>query len=217
MKKILFALSILTISSCANKKSENSSNQNASLNQLDTLISGKRLLIKDTTQYSSAFVYELKEMPKIYESIQLTDDSLIVTSLANTRPDTLVLKPFTSRDVIPTNLELNKEIRFSTKLPERNFSLILKRTNFTNIEYQLKQDGKTIKSGTEILNASFFFGAEVQDDENGKPMYLNQYSDKNKFASYLKIEISHAERATFTYCTDEKTGKYETLPMFFRE
>ncbi len=216
MKKLLFALSILVVTSCMNQNSKNSSSQNARSHYLDTLISGKRLIIKDTTQYSSFFVHELKEM-SCYESLKLIDDSLIVCSIANTRPDSIVLKPFTSRNVFPTNLELSKEIRFSTKLQEKNFNLILKRTNFTNIGYQLKQNGKTIKSGTAILQASFFFGAENMPDENGEQIFLNQYIDKKGFHSYILVDITKAERAAVTYCPDGKTEKYETLPIFIRE
>jgi len=216
MKKLLYLLSIALIASCANQKPINSAKKTVA-NQLDTLISGNKLFIKDTTQYDPSFIRGLVEIARIQTSFKLIDDSLFVTSVANTNPDSIVNKHFCSQDILPTNLKLNKEIRFSNKLSDKAFSLILKRTNFTNVEYQLIQDGKTIKSGTAILNASFFFGSEVQDDENGKPMYLNQYTDKTEFASYLKIEINRAERVTFTYCTDEKTVKYETLPMFTRE
>jgi hypothetical protein len=216
MKKLLYLFSIALIASCANQKPVNSAKSNA-VNQLDTIISGNKLFIKDTTQYDSSFIHGLLEMARIQTSFRLIDDTLFVTSVANTNPDSIVKKTLSSQYHIPTNLELNKEIRFSTKPHEKAFKIILKRTNLTNIEYQLMLEGRTIKSGTAILQDSFFFGYEVQDDENGKPMYLNQYIDKKKFASYLKIEIEHAERATFTYCPDEKTCKYENLPMFFRE
>jgi hypothetical protein len=217
MKRLLIALSILVFLSCLKQKPVNNLNQKDYSNQLDTLISGKSLIIKDTTQYAHSFIQELLELSKFQESVKLMDDNLIVITLANARCDSLDMKPFTDCDIIPTNLELNKEIVYSTKAPEKIFVLILKRTNFTNIDYQLKNDGKTIKSGTAILNASFFLGAEAQDDEVGKTMYLNQYTDKKGFESYLKIEINKAERATFTYCTDKKTGKYENLPIFIRE
>jgi hypothetical protein len=213
MKKLLY---LLLIASCSNQKPVNSAKKLVA-NQLDTLISGNKLFIKDTTQYDSSFIRGLVKMARIQTSFRLIDDSLIVGSVANTNPDSIIKKPLTSRYSLPTNLDLNKESRFSTRLPDKNFSLTLKRTNFTNIEYQLKQDGKILKSGNAVLQASFFFGAEVQDEENGKPMYLNQYIDKKSFEAYLKIEINLAERATFTFCIDEKTGKYETLPMFFKE
>ncbi len=216
MKKLFYLLAIALIASCANQKPVNS-DKNPVANQLDTLISGNKLFIKDTTQYDPSFIRGLVEMAKIQTSFTLVDDSLLVISVANTNPDSIVNKSFSTMYHIPTNLELNTEIRFSTKLPEKAFSLILKRTNFTNIEYQIIKDVKTIKTGKAILGAGYFFGAEVQDDENGKPMYLNQYNDNKGSASYLKVEINKAERATFTYCVDEKNGKYETLPMFYLE
>jgi hypothetical protein len=216
MKKLFYLLSIAIIASCANHKPVNSA-KNPVANQLDTLISGNKLFIKDTTQYDPSFIRGLVEMARIQTSFKLIDDSLFVTSVANTNPDSIVNKQFSSQDLIPTNLELNKGIRFSTKIPEKNFNLILKRTNFTNIEYQLIKDGKTIKTGKAILGAGYFFGAEAQDDENGMPICLNQYNDNKGSASYLKVEINIADRATFTYCMDEKAGKYETLPVFDRE
>jgi len=216
MKKLLYLLSIALIASCADQKPTRLAKSHLN-NQLDTIISGNKLFIKDITQYDPSFIHGLVDMAKIQTSFTLVDDSLQVSSIANTNPDSIVNKPFSTMNLIPTNLEQNKEIRFSTKLQEKAYSLLLNRTNYTNIDYQLILDGKTIKSGTAILQDSFFFGAETQDDEDGKPMYINQYIDKTEFASYLKIEISLAERATFTYCTDEKTVKYETLPMFFRE
>jgi hypothetical protein len=216
MKKLLYLLSIALIASCANQKPVNSTKIHVA-NQLDTIFSGNKLFIKDTTQYDPSFIRGLVEMAKIQTSFSLIDDSLIVNSIANTSPDSIVNKPNTWKYVIPTNLELNKEIRFSTRPSERNFSLILKRINFTNIEYQLIQDGKTIKSGTAILDAGFSFGDEVEGNVDGESIYLKQYNDNEGFESYLKVEIKDASRATYTYCTDEKLEKYETLPMFIRE
>jgi len=216
MKKLLYLLSIALIVSCANQKPVNSAKIYVA-NQLDTLFSGNKLFIKDTTQYDPSFIRGLVEIAKIQTSFSLIDDSLIVSSIAITSPDSIVNKPFTRKYVIPTNLELNKEIRFSTRLSERNFSLILKRTSFTNIEYQLNANGETIKSGTAILSASFYFGDEVKGNEDGETIYLKQYNNNKGFASYLKVESKDASRATFTYCTDEKAEKYETLPIFFRE
>ena len=41
--------------------------------------------------------------------------------------------------------------------------------------------------------------------------------DNIGYVALLKVEIKHAERASVTYCVDEKTGRYETLPIFIRE
>jgi len=198
---------------------QNSENPNNpfTYNQLDTLISGNKLFIQDTTLYDSSFIHGLFEIAKMQTSFFLIDDSLIVTSPVNTNPDTIVYEPVSSKHVLPTNLKLNEEMRFSTKLSEKAYELILKRTNFTNIEYQLIQNGKTIKSGTAILDSSFYLGDEGQDDENGNPISLKQYNDNKGSASYLKVETTKAKRATFTFCSDKQTQKYETLPMFFRE
>lgn len=219
MRKLLAGISIIAILSCANQNPKNtisngvnSVHEKKERNQLDTLIFGKRLVIKDTTQYSASFVNDLKQS-KGYETLKVIDDSLFYTYRPNTKPETLV----TDKYAIPTNLEQNKEAVFLTKLRGNTFTLILKRTNYTNIKYQLKQDEKTIKSGVAMLQDSFYFGAENTIDEKGERIFLNQYIDKKGSETYIKIEIEHAERASVAYCVDEKTQKYETLPIFIKE
>jgi len=181
-------------------------------NQLDTLISGKRLVIRDTTRYDSSFISGLKSNLG-YETIQVFDDSFFYTYRPNTKPDTLITFEYT----IPTNLEQNKEILFSAVSDHKPYTLILKRTNFTNIEYQLRQDEKAIKSGTAILQCSFYFGAEVQDDGNGKTIYLRQYIDNERCGAVLKVEIDSARIATISWCEDNKSNKYINLPIFRKE
>jgi len=183
-------------------------------NQLDTLINGKRLVIKDTTKYSSSFIKSLKSSFYLgNETLKVIDDSFITTYRPKNRPDTLVTYKYT----IPTNLELNKETRFSTRDKDKSFTLILKRTNYTNIEYQLKQEGKSIKSGIAELQSTFYLGDEAQDDEKGKSIYLNQYLDMERCGAYIKVEIKEAKIATITYCVNEKAEKWEHLPVFKRE
>jgi hypothetical protein len=180
-------------------------------NQLDTLISGKRLIIKDTTKYDPSFIKGLKEQGN--RKILLKDDSLLVWHrIFNGRKDTVVFGKFT----IPTNLQLNKEIVFSTK--DKAKSLILKRTNFTNIEYQLKNENKeTIKSGTAILQSSFYFGAEMGRDENGKETVSRQYLNWGPDWTNIQVEIYQAKIASITYSLDPKAKKYQTISNLIRE
>ena len=179
--------------------------------QLDTLIAGRRLMIKDINQYDPSFVKGLKSGLG-YETIKVIDDSFYYTYRPNNKPDTLVTYKYT----IPTNLELNKQISFSTIRENIPFTLLLKRTNYTNIEYQLKREGKTIKSGVVILQSTFYFGKEGQDDGKGKPIYLEQYIDSNKCGAIIKVEIKQAKIATITFCVDDKNEQWLTLPIFRR-
>ena len=181
-------------------------------NSLDTLIYGKRLIIKDTNQYSASFIKGLKEQYKGYEELRLKDDSLIIIyQMNNSRKDTIVLNKFT----IPTNLELNKEVVFSKREKDKSFTLVIKRTNYTNIEYQLKKEGKTIKSGIAQLGDSFYFGAEIDIDEKGTEIHLRQYIDIDN--TIIKIEIQQAKIASIDYCVDQKAQKFETLTNFSRD
>ena len=181
-------------------------------NSLDTLIYGKRLIIKDTTQYSASFIKGLKEQYKGYEELRLKDDSLIIIyQMNNSRRDTIVLNKFT----IPTNLELNKEVVFSKREKDKSFTMVLKRTNYTNMEYQLKKEGKTIKSGIAQLGDSFYFGAEIDIDEKGTEIHSRQYIDIDN--TIIKIEIEQGKIASITYCVDQNEQKFETLTFFLRK
>ena len=194
--------------------------QGKQFNRLDTTISGKRLIVKDTTQYSPSFIKGLKEGLKEgfkdgsvgYETISVSNDSLIDKyRFKNSSRDTVFIYKYT----IPTNLELNKEIVFTTKNKDKSFTLILKRTNYTNIEYQLKKERETIKSGIAILGSSFYFGAEMDHDQNGKETASRQYLDSDW--TIIKVEIYQARIASICYCVDQKTQKFETLSNFLRE
>lgn len=181
-------------------------------NQLDTLISGKRLFIKDTTKYSRSFINGLKS-GKGYETIRVIDDCFYYTYRPNNKPDTLV----THKDIIPTNLKLNKETVYSTMSGSKLYTLILKRTNYTNIEYHLNQEGKTIKSGIATLQSTFYLGLNNYFDEKGEQIWLQQYLDLDKCGANIKVEIERADKSTISYCTNEKAGKWASLPPLKRE
>ena len=184
----------------------------AGKNQLDTLIAGKRLIIRDTTQYDASFIKGLKMSPG-YEKIEVTDEDFYYNYRPNTKPDTLI----TYKCTIPTNLELNKAIVFSTR--NKDTSLVLKRTNYTNIEYQVKHKKETIKAGTAILQSTFYLAAEIDHDENGKEIASEQYLNLTSDLDWaeLVVEIHQAKIATITYCVDPKAKKYKTLYKILRE
>ncbi len=199
---------------CGGKGSKVPVDQNKQLNRLDTIIYGKRLIVKDTTQYASSFIKKLKESYVGYETLIVKDDSLIIRHrMNNSRRDTIVLSKYT----FPTNLELNKEIVFSTR--NKDTSLVLKRTNYTNIEYQVKNGKETIKAGTAILQSTFYFGAEFDHDENGKEIVSRQYFNLTSDLDWagIKVEIYQAKIASITYCVDPKANKFETLSKLLRE
>ncbi len=197
---------------CGRKGNNVPVDQNKQENRLDTIINGKKLIVNDTTQYDSSFIKELKESYAGYETLIVKDDSfLITTHLKFPGKDTVVTHKYT----IPTNLELNKEIVFSAK--NEGKSLVLKRTNYTNIEYQIKNAKETIKSGTAILQSTFYLGAEMDHDENGKEIVSRQYLNQGSDWAAITVEIYDAKIASITYCVDTKANIYETLSQLKRE
>ncbi len=213
---IILPLLALLLLFCGRKGNNAPIVQGKQFNRLDTTISGKRLIVMDTTQYDPSFIKELKEDHVGYETLTVKEDSFIIRNqFKNSRRDTVVMSKYT----IPTNLELNKEIVFTTKNKDKSYTLILKRTNYTNIEYQLKNERETIKSGIAKLQSSFHFGDEMDFDENGKEIaskqYLNLDSDLD-WAS-IEVEIHHARIASITYCVDPIAKKFVTLSHLLRE
>jgi hypothetical protein len=166
--------------------------------------------VKDTTQYASSFIKELKNSYAGYEELIVKDDSFLITSRSNQGV-------FPYKYTIPTSLELNKETVFSTKNKDK--SLVLKRTSYTNIEYLVKNKKETLKSGTAILQSDFYLGAEMDNDENGKEIASRQYLNLNSALDWasLQVEIYDAEIASITYCVDPKAKIYETLSQLKRE
>lgn len=180
---------------------------------LDTLINGKHLMVKDTTKYAPEFIRQLKEDAGANESIKVVGDSVWVTSkMFNSRRDTVV----TSVNLIPTVLKLNETCRFTSTDPARNFALTLKRTNYTDQEYKLELDGKTIQQGTAMLQSTFYLGKEVSPDEKtGEQLFFDQYIDGSAHWAAIKVEIANGEKVLFQ-SDDEAVKKLGEIPMLSR-
>lgn len=180
---------------------------------LDTLINGNRLIVKDTTQYASGFIRQLKESATVNESLKLVGDSLWVASkIYNSQRDTVV----SSVDLIPTVLKLNELYRFSSFDQLRNFVLTLKRTNYTDLEYNLELDGKTIQAGIAMLQSTFFLAKEVFPGENGgDAMLFDQYIDGGAHWAAIKVETTEGKTVSFS-TDDAEVKKLGEIPMLTR-
>jgi len=180
---------------------------------LDTLINGKQLIVKDTAQYASAFVSQLMQLAASGESIKVIGDSVWVTSkMFNSLRDTVV----SSVDLIPTVLKLNESSRFSSPDANRNFSLTLKRTNYTDLEYNIELDGKTIQSGKAMLQATFYLAKEVFPGENGgNEMLFDQYIDGGAHWAAIKVETTVGKTVSFS-TDDAEVKKLGEIPMLTR-
>lgn len=175
---------------------------------LDTLINGKKLMVKDTTTYSPEFIRQLKRDASVNESIKVIGDSIWVTSkMFNSRRDTVV----TFVDLIPTVLKLSESYRFISADQERNFALTLKRTNYTDIEYSLELGGKAIQQGTAMLQSNFYLGKEADSGQ----MFLDQYIDGGTHWAAIKIETNEGKTVIFV-SADSEVKKQGKLPLLRR-
>ncbi|MHC1705040.1 MAG: hypothetical protein AB9846_14110 [Tenuifilaceae bacterium] len=227
MNELIFGALILPLFSCSNQNTKNVKDtridsvenkhviqQNSRKdNVLDTIIYGKRLYIKDTTNYSFFFINELKSVHSEYDTLKVIDDSLFLYSRPNYKPDTLFLFKYK----IPTELELNKETIYTTNYNEKEYTLVLKRTNLTNLEYVLNQGKTTVRRGLATLQGVFFFGAEGQPNEKGEPIFLRQYLDNSPCRANIKVQLENAERAVIAFCIDLKKEEYLELPIMLRK
>lgn len=176
---------------------------------LDTLINGKKLMVKDTTMYSSEFIGQLKQTASVNESTKLIDDSLWVSSkMFNGKNDTVV----TFIDLIPTAMRLNESYLFTSSDSSRNFTLSLKRINLTDIEYRLDLDGKVLQQGTAMLQSSFYLAKEVAD--NGR-IFLDQYIDNGTHWAAIKVETKEGKAVVFE-SADVEVKKLGEIPLLQR-
>lgn len=207
---LLFVVVVAALSLSCQPAKQKSASTNTFM--LDTVINGKKLMIKDTTVYSPEFIRQLKQAASVNESIKLTGDSIVVSSkMFNGKKDTVV----TFADLIPTVLKLNELYRFTSSDSSRNYTLTLKRNNFTNIEYLLELDGKAIQQGTALLQSSFYLAKEVSDDENGEQLFLDQYIYNGAHWAVLKVETREGKTAIFE-STDDEVKKLGEIPLLQR-
>lgn len=203
---------------------------------LDTLINGKQLLVKDTTQYGSEFINQLKQIVASGESFKVIGDSVwvplklikppkdtVVTSVDLIPQIGLSMSTTTTWDVttttvelIPTVLKLNESYRFASTDQDRNFALTLKRTNYTDLEYNLELDGKTIQSGKAMLQATFYLAKEVfPGKEGGDQMLFDQYIDGGAHWAAIKVETTEGKTVSFLSDVAE-VKKFGEIPLLSR-
>lgn len=204
---LFFVVVVAALSlSCQSAKQKAAS---ANTFMLDMLINGKKLMVKDTTMYSSEFIRQLKQTASVNESTKLIDDSLWVSSkIFNGKKDTVV----TFFDLIPTSLKINEPYRFTSSDSSRTFALTLKRNNLTDIEYLLELDGKVLQQGTAMLQSTFYLGKEVAN--NGR-IFLDQYIDNGTQWAAVKVETKEGKAVVFESANIE-VKKLGEIPLLQR-
>ena len=195
MKTGLFVLLLIGLSiSCNFDKSKE---RKFEINQ--TLKSGKKFFVQDSSQYSPDFISELRTLDGTYNTIRLIGKYLIIKE-----SDTCL---------IPTELPINVTVNYQAIKGDTAYRLGLKRVNYTNIDYDFWVNDKLIKSGQVLLPADLCFGYETIDD-NGELVPLTQYFDKKDIWTCIKIEIGYANRVDFYMQSDnDSTKNYKNVPI----
>jgi hypothetical protein len=169
-----------------------------------TLKSGKRFYVQDSSQYSPVFINELRDLDSQYESVRLMGKDLIFN-----KSDT---------NVIPAELPINRVVIYQAILRDTVYRLGLKRINYTNIDYEFSVNDKLIKTGQIILSAGFILGSEFAEINNEDPIPLTQYFDENGIWTCIKIEIGNANRVEFYMQSDnDVTMNFKNVPILMRK
>ena len=165
-----------------------------------TLKSGKRFFVQDSSQYSPNFISELRTLNVEYDSVRLIGKYLIMNE-----SDTCL---------IPTELPVNKMVYYQATKGDTVYELGLKRINFTNIDYDFRVNNKLIKTGQAVLPATFYLGSESAGLDNGEFIYLTQYFDTKEIWTCIKIEEGSAKRIDFYIQSDtDSTKNFKNVPI----
>ena len=212
---ILFLLVCLIGNSLCSQNLSAQNNQR----QISEWIKGKKLYIRDSSLYSPFFINDLRQMYPEYDSLKIIDDTLYISSVhSNGRK--LIHSLYSSP--LPAELPLNKVVTFKAEQEGKKYVLNLKRANYTDIEFEFKMNGQTLKTGRAILSGYYIYGAECGPDENGVEYCSNQYFSKEHFNKSdctvrLTVEIKRGKRVSFEdYCSNDYVD-IKDIPILIRE
>ncbi len=137
-------------------------------------------IVKDSAQYDIKFLNYWRHV-KPY-SLAITNDSILVN------------KEYNNPILIPTDLPLNKESYYELKSSNTIYQLTVKRINYTNIEYTIKEKTKHkiffSRQGTAILEPSFHLGAEGVYQKDEDEIYgMNEYHAEMNELREIKLLI----------------------------
>lgn len=180
---------------------------------------GRKLYIKDSTRYASSFINDLREICPSTDSIIVLDDRLYVYE-KNYDENRIIHSKYAFP--LPAELPLNKAATYKADQEGSKYELKLIRTNYTDIQYELKINDQVKKSGQVMLLGNYFFGAECGPDHKGAEYCSNQYFsqgfyDKSDCYIRLTIEIKSGERVSFREnCRQDKNG-LTGIPVLTRD
>ena len=171
-----------------------------------------KFYIKDETKYSENFLSEFKKYHGCYETVSLIEDTIIV----NNDKENLI--------IIPTDLPLNKKIIYEKIEKEKEKVLIVKRVNFSTLEYYHYEivKGKKIneKQGRADLEPTFYFGAEGTFEDEDENIYgMNEYIDYSEKTcwTYIYVGVGSIEKSFLIYGCEVDGKKFSTSELVKRK
>ena len=178
-----------------------------------TKSSGKQqtaFFIKDETKYSQIFLKEFKKRHSIYETVTLIDDTIIVNN------------DQVGHIIIPTDLPLNEQVTYTTAEDNKKLVLIVKRINYSTIEYSYYEVSNGLKTnerqGKAELEPVFYLGAEGTFEDEEENVYASvEYIDnfEKGCRTYIYIGVGSIEKSFLTQGCETDKNKFRT-PLLIR-
>lgn len=215
MKQIfyLFAM-VIGLTSC-NSNSDKNTNTRSADSSVTISADQKQsnIYIKDSIEYSKAFIEELKNMG-FSEPVQIISNTIIIGADTTEFPD---------------DLEINKKTVFrGSDKNERSYKLVVTRINQTNIVFSLflNNDSKIelpIESGEASISAVFIYGSENDEDKLTGDSYgcYEYWKKENDCWCSVRIGIGKnkngKQRAKVAYLCDDRELSLDDCPTLLTE
>ena len=147
-------------------------------------VTTSKITVKDSSDYSEVFITGLEAIG--YKHFELKDSFLIINDL-----DTALF---------PKTPEIGKRIVLTGKKDELAVSLMVKRLNYTTIDYTIEmvEFGKTnhLQKGRADIVSGFFLGGETDEsDISGLSYFVTEFNDYGENGCYTHIRLGYEEES----------------------
>ena len=161
--------------------------------------------IKDETMYSENFISEFKNYFRMYETVSLIKDTIVV----NNAKEGFI--------IIPTDLPLNKTVIYGKTEKDKKKTLTVKRINISTLEYnyyEIVNGNKTNeRQGMADLNPTFILAcAATFEDKKGDTYGMNDYIDNSEkdCRTCIYIGVRSIEKSFLIYDCETDRNKFRT-------
>ncbi|MFK7934120.1 MAG: hypothetical protein AB8G22_11475 [Saprospiraceae bacterium] len=140
----------------------------------------EKVTATDLSQYSTAFINELKSAKDIKSAV-LHGDKMILNGREAVK--------------FPTSPKLNEATSLQATRDDLTIKLDMKRVNYTAVDYELQLitagQETLLEKGTAELNPYFFLGSESDMDEKTGVSYLSTEYAANRDSCYTYLRIGN--------------------------